>query len=133
MIGVARAEAASLGLELRAPPVPLEDCNRSIIESALLAPTTGFKGVDKYIGLAAKAGALTYALAKSQACVDGNKRVAFLLLSEFLSLNGCDLRVTTEEGVEMILKTANSTPANRDMTTLELAAWFERHIAGCAD
>jgi death-on-curing protein len=133
VIAIARAEAVRVGAERRGPPVPLEECDEATIASALSAPATAFDGVEKYVGLAAKAAALTYALAKSQACIDGNKRVAFLLLSEFLSLNGSDLRVETDEAVDMILNIATSNPADRDMTVLELSRWFDLHIEECAD
>jgi hypothetical protein len=62
------------------PPVSLTDCNEAVIASALLAPQTAFRGREKYPSLESKVSALLYALAKSQACPDGNKRVALILV-----------------------------------------------------
>jgi prophage maintenance system killer protein len=81
-----------------------------------------------HIGLAAKASVLTYTLAKSQACSDGNKRVAVLLLAEFLALNGADLVTTNAELVDMILETASADAADRDRTILTLTTWFEHEL-----
>jgi death-on-curing protein len=112
-----------------APPTPLEDCQRDTIESALAAPAARFAGVEAYHDLPSKGAALTYALAKSQACIDGNKRVAFILLLEFLSINGATLDDAGDESAaDMILRTAGSAAQHRDMVRLELCEWLMRHI-----
>jgi death-on-curing protein len=96
------------------PPYRLDQCNRNIIESALFAPQTAFGGIDKYPDLLSKAAALLYALAKSQACPEGNKRIALILVVEFLSLNGMTLEVDPDELADIILDVAAADPATRD-------------------
>lgn len=66
------------------------------------------------ITVAATQIALLYALAKSQACPDGNKRVALILVVEFLALNGSTLDVDPDELADMILGSAETDPATRD-------------------
>jgi len=107
------------------PPVYLEQCNRGIIESALASPAAGFGTFEKYPDLSAKAAVLTYSLAKSQACIDGNKRLALILLNEFLAINGVDLDMTNDEAADLILFAADSDPAYRDQTILELTTRLE--------
>lgn len=77
---------------------------------------------------------LLYTLAKSQACVDGNKRVAFILTVEFLALNGADLDEESEmDAAQRILEAAESDRRQRDQTVLKLTLWFERHICEGSD
>jgi death on curing protein len=99
---------------VQVPPYRLDECERGGIESALAVPQFSWEGEDKYPDLAAKAAALLYALAKSQACPDGNKRVALILVVEFLALNGSTLDIDPDELADMILETAEVDPATRD-------------------
>jgi death-on-curing protein len=104
--------------------VPLENCNRGIIESALAAPRAGWGWFEKYKAAEAKAAALMYALAKSQACIDGNKRVALLLVDAFLRLNGYGLVTSPGELAELILRLASSDPRESDQVIGDTAAWL---------
>jgi death on curing protein len=123
-----------LGLPLEAvPPVHLEQCNRGIIESALASPAAGFGAFEKYPDLPAKAAALTHSLAKSQACLTGNKRLALILLNEFLAINGVDLEMTDDEAGDLILYAADSDPAFRDQVIVELATRLEPALRDTAD
>jgi prophage maintenance system killer protein len=128
-IEAARHEAAELGLPANVvPPLRLEDCNRHTIEACLASPRAGFGGLEVYADLASKAAVLTYTLAKSQACIDGNKRIAFLLLNEFLAINGAILEINPVAAVAMILDAANSDRQFRDQAILELATTLEHAI-----
>lgn len=111
-----------------APPGALSDCDRPIIESALAAPGTGWGGKEKYPDLPAKTAALMYALAKSQACVDGNKRVALLLTDAFIGMNGGELVATHDEVVEQILAIAESAAAERELVVTALTEWMREHL-----
>jgi prophage maintenance system killer protein len=93
----ARAEAQEIGRPHRAPPVPLTYCQRTILESAILSPRAEFSGQEIYESLASKAAVLLYSLSKSQACPDGNKRIALILTYAFLDLNGATLTATAED------------------------------------
>lgn len=77
-----------------------------MISSALFAPQTSFGGEEKYPTVEAKAAALLYALAKSQACPDGNKRIALILVLEFLALNGHTLETDPDALAGIILAAA---------------------------
>ncbi len=55
--------------------------------SALAAPAAGYAGREFYPDLATKAAILCSRLARNHALVDGNKRVAFLCMIEFLERN----------------------------------------------
>jgi death on curing protein len=111
-----------------APPGPLGDCDRSIIESALAAPGTGWGGAEKYPDLPAKAAALMYALAKSQACIDGNKRVAVLLTDAFVAMNGGLLARSHDDVVEAVLAIAESDAADREEVVVQLTDWMREHV-----
>jgi len=56
--------------------------------------------------LAALAAAYAYGLARNHAFVDGNKRIAFILLILFLAMNGLALKAPTDEATDMILRLA---------------------------
>jgi death on curing protein len=112
-----------------APPQPLSSCIRSIIESALAAPGTGWGPDEKYPDLPAKAAALFYALAKSQACPKGNKRVALLLTSAFIQMNGGRLAASREDTVDFLIRTAESNPADREDVVAGVTSWMRGRIA----
>jgi death on curing protein len=105
---------------VQVPPLRLDQCNEDIIASALAAPAAGFGGYEKYPDLASKTAALLYALAKSQACADGNKRVALILTIEFLALNGSTLDVSSDELVDLILTAAASPASERGGVVADL-------------
>ncbi len=60
----------------------------TLAESALAAPAAGFGGVEVYPSLAEKAAVLCWHLARNHPLPDGNKRLAFLSMVEFLERNG---------------------------------------------
>jgi prophage maintenance system killer protein len=120
----ARAEAALMG-QLESMPPPLELCDRPTIEAALVLPYAGYGGVERYPGLADKVAALTYALSKSQACPDGNKRVALILVMEFLDAHDADLTLSADEVADLILETAASAAAEWEQVIENLAQRYE--------
>lgn len=113
--------------------MPLERCNQGVVRSALEAPAASYAGMDAYPDLAAKAAVLLYALAKSQACVDGNKRIAFILLNEFLALNGVDLETTVDDATARVLAAAESPREERDSMILNLTLWLEGSMVNFED
>ena len=74
--------------------------------------------------MAAKAAVLLCALAKSQACVDGNKRVALILVDAFVRLNGYYLNVAHGELADLILRAAEVDRQGRDHMIRDATAWF---------
>ena len=71
---------------------------------------------------------MLYALATIQACVDGNKRVAAILVSTFLTLNGH--RLTAEKGAlaAVVLEAAEADRAEEDEMIVRLTAWMAENI-----
>lgn len=59
-----------------------------LVESALHAPQASFGGIEFYPDLAVKAAVLCLHLAKNHGLPDGNKRLAFVAMVEFLERNG---------------------------------------------
>ena len=91
-----------------------------LAESALNAPGMGFGGVEFYPDLIDKAAVLCVRLARNHPLPDGNKRVAYLALVEFLARNDFEWAPpSVEETVAMIEGVA----AGR-ITERELADWL---------
>jgi prophage maintenance system killer protein len=128
-VAAARAAAVEVGTPRAAPPTPLEECNRGTVEIALHAPFAGMADREFYPELEQKAAVLVFTLAKSQACSDGNKRVAAILLEAFLALNHRTLE-TSEDELENMIRTAESADAaERDDTLDRLTDWLRDSIA----
>lgn len=73
---------------LSAPAEVLVDvCDLALAESALGAPAATFGGTDLYPTMSAKAAALAYRLCKNHPLLDGNKRVAYECVREFVARN----------------------------------------------
>lgn len=66
--------------------------------------------------------ACAFGLLKGHPYVDGNKRVALVVLVAFLDLNGIALTAADGEVVQAMLAVAAG-----DMTEAELADWIEEH------
>jgi death-on-curing protein len=99
-----------------------------LAESALNAPAMGFGGVEFYPDLLDKAAVLCVRLARNHPLPDGNKRVAYLALVEFLARNRVEWAPpSVEETVAMIEGVA----AGR-VTERELADWVRasRRLGG---
>lgn len=64
-----------------------------LAESALAAPAAAYGGQEFYRDIATKAAILCSRLVRNHPLLDGNKRVAFLCMVEFLERNGHDLAI----------------------------------------
>ncbi len=60
----------------------------ALAESALHAPAAGFGDVEFHPGVERKAAVLLHHLVRNHALPDGNKRVGYLCMLEFLARNG---------------------------------------------
>lgn len=128
LVEAARDVAVELGRPARVPPVRIQDCDQAIIRSALAAPMAGFGGFERYPDMPSKAACLLYSLAKSQACNDGNKRLALIVVVGFLRLNGMELAAGNTEVAETIERIGASDPADRQELVEELTEWFRATI-----
>lgn len=91
-----------------------------LADSALHAPAAGFGGVELYPEVFDKAAVLCARLARNHPLPDGNKRVAYLALLEFLARNGIEWAPpSVDETVTMIERVAAGTLSER-----ELADWL---------
>ncbi len=105
--------------------VPAEDIARwpgiGLADSALHAPAAGFGGAELYPEVFDKAAVLCTRLARNHPLPDGNKRVSYLALLEFMARNGIEwMPPSVDETVTMIERAAAGTISER-----ELADWLQ--------
>lgn len=100
-----------------------------MIEAALASPRVAWRGREKYPDLPAKAAALLYAFAKIQPCVDGNKRLALLLVDAFVELNGGMLDTAPGDLSAKILEVSETAANDREFVLDNLTAWFQVIVA----
>lgn len=108
--------------------VPAETIARwpgiGLAESALHAPGMGFGGVEFYPDLVDKAAVLCVRLARNHPLPDGNRRVAYLAMLEFLARNEISW---TPPSVDETVETIERAAAGR-ITEQELAQWLRARI-----
>jgi death-on-curing protein len=93
-------------------------------ESALARPRQRwhYRGGPSLADLAA---AYAYGLVRDHPYVDGNKRVALVVMVAFLERNGIELAATNAEMLAVILRLADGR-----MTEAELTSWIDGHSRG---
>ena len=77
-----------------------------LLESALARPRATAFGEDAYPTVHGKGAALLHSLARSQALVDGNKRLALAATIAFLGLNGLRLTLSNDDAFELVMAVA---------------------------
>ena len=112
--------------------VSAEDLSRSertvhLAGSALAAPAAAYAGREFYPDIATKAAILCSRLARNHALVDGNKRVAFLCMIEFLERNGRNFRVGANSDERLIVDAVVAVAAG-DMSEAEFTAFVAARI-----
>jgi death on curing protein len=92
------------------------------LASALAQPQ--MTGAGKYLHktIFTKAAAYGFHVCRNHPFVDGNKRVAFILMVLFLDRNGWDLTATEEEAYATMISLAEGT-----LTKSGLALWLQGH------
>lgn len=80
--------------------------DRNLLESAIGQPKATFAGKHLHRTLFDKAAAYGFHLARNHPFVDGNKRIAFVVMDIFLSRNGWDLVASEEEAYAMMMELA---------------------------
>ena len=84
-------------------------------ESALAVPASSFGGVEAYPEFAQKAGLLASRLARDRPLPDGNKRVAWLAMIEFVERNGFVLeQPEVDDAVSMMFALAGGETSEAD-------------------
>jgi death-on-curing protein len=93
-----------------------------LADSALHAPAASFGGVEAYPDLLDKAAVLCVHLARNHPLPDGNKRVAYLAMLEFLARNDIEwVPPSVDETVATIEGVAAGTVSER-----ELVDWLRK-------
>ncbi len=91
-----------------------------LAESALHAPAAGFEAVEFYPDVIDKAAVLCVRLARNHPLPDGNKRVAYLAMLEFLARNDVEW---TPPSVDETVATMEGVAAGK-ISERELADWL---------
>ncbi|MCL2468475.1 MAG: type II toxin-antitoxin system death-on-curing family toxin [Micrococcales bacterium] len=78
-----------------------------LLESALARPRTTVFGEEPYPTLDEKAAALLLSLVGNHSLVDGNKRLGWVATAVFYELNGYDLRMDTDDAVDLVMSVAS--------------------------
>lgn len=103
--------------------------NLHLADSALNAPVASYAGVEAYPRFAAKVAVLGSRLCRNHPLVDGNKRVAYLAVREFVARNGYPWTPPAgdhpngDETVKMFWSLAAG-----QITEERLAAWIAERI-----
>lgn len=80
-----------------------------LLDSAAARPRSTAFGQDAYPTIDLKAAALLHSIARNDALIDGNKRLAWLAATVFLDLNGRRPEVTEDEAFTLVMDVAVGT------------------------
>lgn len=94
-----------------------------LLDSALQAPLAGFGDVDIFPTLLEKAAVLCVRIVNNHPLLDGNKRLAWMVMVVFLELNGVELQVEDDDAVETMLSVASG-----KLDELKLTGWLETRV-----
>ena len=95
---------------------------KGLLEAALARPYQTFDGKELYAEPISKAAAVFESLIQNHPFVDGNKRVAYVLMRLTLLEAGLDIHATQLEKYELVMSAAEGQIA-RD----EIENWLHRH------
>jgi death-on-curing protein len=96
--------------------------DRGLLESALAQPKVTMGGRYAHRSIFAKAFAYGYHVCKNHPFVDGDKRVAFVLMDIFLQKNGWEIVASEEEAYSTMVALASG-----EFTKSQLASWLREH------
>ncbi|MFH1219522.1 MAG: type II toxin-antitoxin system death-on-curing family toxin [Candidatus Eisenbacteria bacterium] len=95
-----------------------------LLSSALAQPKTTGAGKHLHRTIFDKAAAYGYHLSRNHPFVDGNKRIAFVVMDIFLQMNGWQIDASEEEAYSTI-----STLAAGSISKPALAKWLKAHCS----
>lgn len=96
--------------------------DRNLLESALAQPRTTIGGKFAHKTIFDKAAAYGYHVCKNHPFIDGNKRVALVLMDTFLQRNGWEI-VAREEDIYSMMIALSSDKLSKP----QLASWLKEH------
>jgi death on curing protein len=94
-----------------------------LLESALARPCAFVFGQDAYPDMHLKAAALLHSLARNDALVDGNKRLAWTACRTFLAINGQWISAPEDDRFEFVIRVATGALPDLDEVAGQLRAW----------
>jgi len=94
-----------------------------LLNSAVVRPQTIIYGREAYPEFAEKVAALMHSLARNQALIDGNKRIAWSAGSLFCIMNHCDLKAPVADAERMVVDLASGA-----LDVSPLTVWLNKHI-----
>ncbi len=106
------------------PAVELRDVG--LLEAAAARPRASAFGADAYPTIHAKAAALLHSIARNQALIDGNKRLALASVIAFYGMNGIALTLSNDEAYDLVIAVA----AGDDNDVPQLAGRLEAGTTG---
>ena len=98
--------------------------DRGLLSSALAQPKMTAQKKFLHRTLFDKAAAYGFHMCRNHPFVDGNKRIAFVLMDIFLQENGWELQASEEEAYETMIRLASGNLAKND-----LSGWLKAHSA----
>jgi death-on-curing protein len=98
--------------------------DRNLLDSALAQPKVTVGGRHAHKSLFDKAAAYGFHLSRNHPFVDGNKRVALVLMDIFLQKNGWEITAEEEEAYSMMMDLASG-----KLSKAQLSAWLKEHSA----
>lgn len=98
--------------------------DRNLLDSALAQPKVTVGGRYAHKTLFDKAAAYGFHLSRNHPFVDGNKRIAFVLMHIFLQMNGREIVAQEEEAYSMMMDLASG-----KLSKAQLSTWLKEHSA----
>ena len=98
--------------------------DRGLLESALAQPKMTFSGKEVHKTVFDKAAAYGFHVCSNHPFIDGNKRVAFVLMDIFLQRNGWEIQASEEEAYSMMVSLASG-----KLSKAQLSSWLKNHTA----
>ena len=96
--------------------------DRGLLESALAQPRMTFGGKDIHKTVFEKAAAYGFHICNNHPFVDGNKRVALVLMDLFLQKNGWQIIAAEEDTYSMMMSLASG-----KLSKSTLSSWLKEH------
>ena len=96
--------------------------DRNLLESALAQPRITVGGKFAHKTIFDKAAAYGYHVCKNHPFIDGNKRIAFVLMDIFLQKNGWEIVAREEDAYSLIVDLSSN-----KLSKIRLASWLKKH------
>ncbi|MGE0772593.1 MAG: type II toxin-antitoxin system death-on-curing family toxin [Cyclobacteriaceae bacterium] len=97
--------------------------DRGLLESAVRRPFQTFDGIELYPLPIEKAAAIFESIVCNHPFIDGNKRIAWVLLRLTLLNKSCDVRASENDKYEFVMNAASG-----KLNFEEIRLWIEQHV-----